>query len=236
MQQFWDERAKENAMFFIDNRLDYSETDADAFWASGESDLDLVLDAAGGSIAPGETVVEIGCGVGRLTRAIARRAGSVTALDVSAEMIQQARDANPDAAGITWLHGDGTSLAGVADEFADGCFSHVVFQHIPDPQITLGYVSEMGRVLKPGGWAIFQISNKPEIHVVGTHGSTSLRRRISTALGRAPKGQTHPAWRGSAVDLEDLRRVAADAGMTLEHVEGEGTQFCFVRAHKTATN
>ena len=46
----------------------------------------------------------------------------------------------------------------------DGCFSHVVFQHIPDPPITLNYVREMGRVLRPGGWALFQVSNDPTIH------------------------------------------------------------------------
>ncbi len=234
MQEFWDERARENAMFFIDSRLDYSSTDAEQFWAGADADLDLLLDETGGSIAAGDHVVEIGCGMGRMTRAIAARAARVTAVDVSAEMIEQAKKHNEQLENVTWLHGDGTSLAGIGDASADGAFSHVVFQHIPDPQITLGYIREIGRVLEPGGWAVFQISNEPSIHVERDDVKT-VRQRIRAALGRAPKGQAHPAWRGSAIDLADLRTTAAEAEMTVEQVAREGTQFCFVRTSKSAT-
>jgi SAM-dependent methyltransferase len=235
MQEFWDERARENAMFFIDSRLEYGSPDAERFWAGADDDLDLVLGAAGGAIAPGDRVVEIGCGVGRMTRAIAARATHVTALDISAEMIDQAKQHNEALENVTWVHGDGTSLAGVADASADGCFSHVVFQHIPDPAITLGYVREIGRVLTPGGWAVFQVSNEPELHRPRGRVET-VKLRARAALGRAPKGQTHPAWRGSAVDLGDLRAAAAESGMDVEQVAGEGTQYCYVRTLKRSTN
>ena len=42
----------------------------------------------------GDTVVEIGCGVGRLTRAIAPEVGRVIALDISERMLAIARQAN----------------------------------------------------------------------------------------------------------------------------------------------
>lgn len=227
MQAFWDDRARENAFYFVDNNVDYNSPDADRFWAEAERTVDVILDSLGVKLQPGDDVVEIGCGVGRLTRTLARRAATVRALDVSAEMLSQAREANRELDNVTWIQGDGTSLKGVDDASADVCFSHVVFQHIPDPAITLGYVRGMGRALRPGGWAAFHISNEPSIHRP-RGGAGRLKHRLLARLGRAPKGQDHPAWLGSAVDLDELRRTADEAGMDVERVENPGTQFCFV--------
>jgi SAM-dependent methyltransferase len=209
MADFWDRAAREDAEFYVDDRGLRGE----AFWAGGEEIVEVFEEQLGFE-AGGATVVEIGCGVGRLTRVLARRAESVVALDVSAEMLARAREANPELANVRWVHGEGTTLAEVGDCAADGVFSHVVFQHIPDPAITLGYVSEMGRVLRPGGWAAFQISNDPQVH----------RRRW-----RVRRPMRDAAWRGSAVDLEALRATADEAGLDVAAVVGEGTQFCLVR-------
>jgi SAM-dependent methyltransferase len=142
-------------------------------------------------------------------------------------MLERARAHNEGLAGVEWLQCDGRTITGVADASADGVFSHVVFQHLPDAAITLGYVAEMGRVLRPGGWAAFQVSNDPSIHRPGG-GTRALAHRALSALGRRPKGSTHAAWLGSAVDLGALRRTAGDAGLAIERVVGEGTQYCLV--------
>jgi SAM-dependent methyltransferase len=105
----------------------------------------------------------------------------------------------------------------------------VVLQHIPDPQVTLGYIREMGRVLRPGGWSVFQISNAPEIHRPRRRGP---RARWAAFRGRMPKGQADPAWLGSWIDLDDLRSAASDGGLDLERIEGEKTQFCMVLARR----
>jgi hypothetical protein len=60
----------------------------------------------------------------------------------------------------------------------------------------------------------------------------SLGTRIKAALGRGPQGQSHPAWLGSAVDLDELTRVADAADMDVEKVDGAGTQFCLVLLRK----
>jgi ubiquinone/menaquinone biosynthesis C-methylase UbiE len=230
MGDFWDERAKEDAFYFVDNRLDYRNPDVERFWSDGEADLRRVLELAGVAIQPGDAIVDVGCGLGRLTRAaVTLGAGSVHAIDISKEMLERAQGYNAELDSVTWVQGDGTSLAGIPDGVADGLISHVVFQHIPDPQITLGYIRDMGRVLKPGAWAAFQISNDPKVH---RPRRGLLKRRVGRVFGREPKGAEDPAWLGSAVDLEDLRSVANESGLALEAVEGAGTQFCFVRLRR----
>jgi len=228
MKRFWNERAREDALFFVDNDLQYGSPDEERFWAKGTEVVDAICEMLEVDIDPADRVVEIGCGVGRLTRELAGRAAHVDALDVSEQMLALARDYNPGLDNVRWLQGDGESLGGVDDASATVCFSHVVFQHIPDPAITLGYVREMGRVLADGGWAGFQISNEPRVHRRRGLGER-LGHGVRSALGRAPRGQTHPAWRGSAVDLDELRATASAAGMSAERIVGEGTQFCFVR-------
>jgi SAM-dependent methyltransferase len=229
MQQFWDERAKEDAFYFVDNRIGYRDPQAEAqFWGEGVKDLDVLLSVAEIEVKPTDRVVEIGCGVGRLTRVLAERAGSVKALDVSSAMLEQAREHNGHLTNVEWVHGDGVSLAGIADGEADLVVSHVVFQHIPEPAITLGYLREMGRVLRPGGLAGFQVSNNKAVH----RGRSGFGERVRAALGRAPKGQTHAAWLGSAVEVDELRAAAADGGMDVEKLVGEGTQYMLVRLHR----
>ena len=229
MQRFWDERAKEDAFYFVDNRIGYRDPESEArFWAGGEGDLDSLLTQTDIEVRPTDRVVEIGCGVGRLTRVLSERAADVKALDVSAEMLQLAREHNGELANVEWVHGDGVSLTGIPDGHADLVVSHVVFQHIPDPQITLGYVREIGRVLKPGGLAGFQVSNDKSIH---RHRS-GVKDKVRAALGRAPKGQTHAAWLGSAVEVDDLRAAASDGGMDVEKLVGEGTQYMLVRLRR----
>jgi SAM-dependent methyltransferase len=230
MRDYWDARAKEDAFFFVDNRLEYRHPDKERFWEGGPEGLDLLLDDLGAALTPEDDVVEIGCGVGRMTRALAERVNSVRALDVSAQMLELARHENAHLTNVEWILGDGSSLAGVDSESADVCHSDVVFQHIPDPEITLGYIAEMGRVLRPGGWAAFQISNAFEVHRIGP--LARARIALRGALGRGPRGQTDPAWRGSAVALDRLREVADGAAMRVERVTGEGTQYCRVLLRK----
>ena len=231
LKDFWDERAREDPYFFVDDRRSYRDPLPGGFWEQGERDLDRLLTSVSVRIQAGDAVVDIGCGVGRLTRAIAARASRVYAIDVSSEMVRRAQDAHRDIGNVQWLVGDGHTLGPLADSSVDACVSHVVFQHIPDPQITLSYVAEIGRVLRPGGWAAFQLSGDPRIHTRRT-GIRAALHRAAAGLGRAPRGQDDPAWLGSAVALSELREVAAGAALELEMVVGEGTQFCVIRARK----
>ncbi|MEV4419749.1 class I SAM-dependent methyltransferase [Patulibacter sp. NPDC049589] len=240
MARFWDERARENALFYVDNRLDYktgsyASDDPDDFWTKGRRDFDAILEAVGApEIGPDDALLDIGCGVGRMTRAAAAKARQVTGIDVSAEMVELARHELRDLQNVELLVGDGTGLTGVADASVDVVFSVVVFQHIPDPEITLGYVREIGRVLRPGGWAAFQVSDDPAVHEMDLPRAGGLRGAVARLRGTEPRGQDDPAWRGSAVDLARLAAVAQESGTAVANVVGRGTQFCYVLLRREA--
>lgn len=225
MEDYWDRAARQDPFHYVDNREPLGAPNEEAFWRGGEQAVDRLLADVGVELRGSEDVVEIGCGIGRLTRVMAVRSRHVHALDVSEEMLADARRYNPGLKNVDWVHGDGTTLAPLPDARFDACISFVVFQHLPNPELTYGYVREIGRVLRPGGWAAFQVSNDPRVH------------RRSSAWHRARRAfrkgdYDDPAWLGSAVEMSRLRQAAADSGLAIERVANEGSQFCHVLARR----
>jgi SAM-dependent methyltransferase len=234
MRRFWDARAREDAFHFVDTREPYREADPERFWREGERDLDTLLMALGLAVRQDDVVLDLGCGIGRLTRVLARRAAHVVALDVSPEMLRRAQELNAALNNVTWMLGDGETLTGIDDASLDGAVSHVVFQHIPAARITLGYVEELGRALKPGAWAAFGLSTDPAVHrpLAPQRRGTSRRELFGVLAGRRPRGQQAPEWLGAPVPLDALGASATAAGLELEEIQGAGTQFTLVRATK----
>ena len=231
MSAYWDEKARENPMWFIHNVLDYSNPNEAEFWRSGDDNLLKTLAPFGLALGETDRVLEIGCGIGRMTAAISRRVASVVAVDVSEEMVAQARTNLADRANVEVVKVNGRDLHELPDASVDVAYSFIVFQHIPDPEVTYGYIREIGRVLRPGGWTLFHVSEAPEIHRAETHtGDRTLRHRIKARFGRAPVGTYAPQWLGSAVERAALLDALAAGGLHLERTIGDGTQFCFVHA------
>lgn len=225
MERYWNRRARQDPFHFVDNRQIRGRPDLASFWQAGEQALDRLLGDLGIELTGEENVVEIGCGVGRLTRALARRVRSVDALDISDTMLAHARQYNAELHNVEWLHGDGRTLAPLPDGAYDACISFVVFQHLPNPELTYGYVREIGRVLAPGGWAAFQVSTDLRLHQ-RPQGLGRVRHALTRRIYH------HPAWWGSAVELPALREVAARAGLEIDEVRYEGSWFCLIRAQR----
>jgi hypothetical protein len=74
-RQFWDEKARENPYWYVSSAGPYEGRNLAEFWASGPKIWNDLKSASGYLPTPSDTVVEIGCGVGRLTRAIAPEVG-----------------------------------------------------------------------------------------------------------------------------------------------------------------
>jgi ubiquinone/menaquinone biosynthesis C-methylase UbiE len=104
-------------------------------------------------IRAGQSVLDVGTGTGVVAITAARRGATVTGLDLTPEMLEQARQSAPIAGlnSITWKEGDAESLP-----FPDASFDAVLsqFGHMfaPRPEVA---IREMRRVLKPGGRIAF---------------------------------------------------------------------------------
>ena len=153
---FWNAKAAENPYWYVSSYGPYDERDLAEFWEAGRRIWHDVHHAIG--VAPRHTdvVVEVGCGVGRLTRAIAADVAHVHAFDISEGMLTVARRAGPPNA--TFHQSDGDSLAGVPSGAANLAIAYCVFQHLPSLAVLQRYVSEMARAVKSGGTIAFTLS------------------------------------------------------------------------------
>jgi SAM-dependent methyltransferase len=156
IRSFWNRAADENPYWYVSS---YGAYDADRnleeFWASGQTIWNDIKRATGYTPTAGDTVVEIGCGVGRLTRAIAPEVGKVIALDISEKMLAIARQANLN--NVDFRTADGFTLQGVPDKSVDLALGYCVFQHLPSHAALKSYLTEMQRVTTPGGIIAFTL-------------------------------------------------------------------------------
>jgi len=218
-------------MWYIDSRLDYREPDEAEFWAAGEDVLDKSLAMFDLALKPTDRVLDLGCGIGRVTRAIANRVEAVVGVDVSAEMIEQGRRAMAGVRNVQLVLGNGRDLSDIKDDSFDVAYSFVTFQHIPDPDVICSYIVEMGRVLKPGGWALFQHSDDPSVHQAARQGWEGNPQSAGSPSGRGPRGCSEPQWAGVHVPKAQVDDALEKGGLMLDGRNGEGTLFCFVLAH-----
>jgi SAM-dependent methyltransferase len=100
--------------------------------------------------------VDVGCGPGRMTGALAARFERVLAVDVSPAMVTRARAA-VSAPNVSFGLVSGERLDGVDDGVADTLVCYLVLQHLPTRGAVLGYLREFARVLAPDGEAFLQL-------------------------------------------------------------------------------
>ncbi|HEY0392650.1 MAG TPA: methyltransferase domain-containing protein [Solirubrobacterales bacterium] len=147
--------------------------------------------------------IDVACGPGVISRAMAARVGSVVAVDLTPAMVEEAgRRAREEGIGnVSFAVGDATALD-FADASFDGAITRLSLHHIPAPGRV---VAEMARVVRPGG-------------------------RIVVSDIAADEDGEAAAWREEIERLRDpshwacqtperLRRMGAAAGLVVEHEE-----------------
>jgi SAM-dependent methyltransferase len=248
MRQDWDERARKDAFYYIASwREDWK---AESFFQSGEDDYQRLVASVferRGWAPTGKTMLELGCGAGRMTRSFAQRFLRVHASDISAEMLRHARALLPEETNITWMLGNGKDLSDLRDGAVNFTFSYIVLQHMPAREYTLLYIREMLRVLQEDGMFLFQFNSLPipsmnwkgrmAWNIVDIPWSLGLRRTsqsMASLLGLSPE-IAGKSWRGASLDVPTVRNAVREAGGELLEVTGEGTPMtwcCGVKAAK----
>ena len=206
MSRDWDDRARENARHYVDTgRTDWTDED---FFASGKLaiDQDILSDTENiyqGMDPADMKVVEIGCGAGRLTRALSDLFGEVHAVDVSQQMVEEARKALADRPNAHVHHNNGYDLSMLPSGEFDFGYSAVVFQHIPSAEVIENYVREVHRLLNPGKLFKFQVQGYTKDN------------RVSS----------RDTWHGVGFDEDAARAMAERCGFEMRYTYGAGNQY-----------
>lgn len=205
MRADWDARARENARYYVNTATE--DWNDEAFYASGELTVAEEIRTDMTNICQGRDpkqmrVLEIGCGVGRVTRALANLFGEVHAVDVSGEMVERARKALASFPNAHVYQNNGMDLSIIPGGDYDFAFSTIVFQHIPSRDVIENYVREVARLLRPGALFKFQVQ-----------GDVTLR----TA--------EHDTWLGVPFSDDDAVRMAENCGFEPRYRHGAGQQY-----------
>ena len=110
---------------------------------------------------PRGAALDFGCGVGRLTQALARRLDRVVGADISPVMIDLARRLNRYADRAQYMCTAETGLETLPSEAFQCVYSNIVLQHVPS-ELSVRYLHEFFRVLGRGGLLVFQLPSHRE--------------------------------------------------------------------------
>jgi ubiquinone/menaquinone biosynthesis C-methylase UbiE len=158
-------------------------------------------------IRVGESVLDVACGTGVVTRLAAQQSGNgrVVGLDLNADMLRVARGiAHVDGMSIEWHEGSAVALP-----FEEGAFNIVLcqlgLQFFPDKYLAL---REMARVLSFGGGRLLRsvftsIERTPVSHAF----ANALDRHLGESASSGKRAEH------SFSDSNRLAQLAADAGL-----------------------
>lgn len=140
--------------YFGDSYLDT----LDIFKPGGQSDDDATRFVRLGGLQPGDLVLDIGCGEGRLTRRLAGAGIRVRGIDSSPLLIDRARELNGELAGSSFEVGDMRSLEG---ESPVDCalFAMDAFGYFED-DVNEAVLAGVANLVRPGGAVVLEVTSR----------------------------------------------------------------------------
>ncbi len=150
------------------------------FFSTGENHVSLVLDVLEKdfNFKPHGTALDFGCGVGRVTAALAKHFDKVIGLDISPGMIEHAEDyaKSNDISNVIYKHSLNEFY--YREHFYDFVHSYIVLQHIPEKHGKI-IISNLLKALKPGGVGA--------LHFIYATGETPLNSvKIKNVIKKIP--------------------------------------------------
>lgn len=236
----WDERAQADPLHYIASWRE-GWTDED-FFASGERDYEELIEPVLQSLGMSPstlTAADIGCGVGRITLAFARRFRKVLGVDISPEMLRRAAKYGKGVDNVEWLLNSGEDLSSISSACVDFAFSYLMLQHVPDLQIAYKLVSEIIRITRIGGGFMFQFNSRraPTMNIRGRvlwgiidrlrgGGPESLGDQAARWLARLARMDPLKgglSWRGAILEPRQVLDIVWAQG-GIARIDGWGTQ------------
>jgi SAM-dependent methyltransferase len=210
MRSAWEGFAADDPMYYIETRQ--RTWDRDEFFESGGWFVGQAMSWVGDGVGR-ERMLELGCGLGRLSVHFASHFAHVDAVDISDTMIDRARRFDPPA-NLEFHVISGRDLAQFATGAYDMVASFLVFQHIDRDDVVANYLGEIARVLRPRAAAVLQFDTR----------RVGLGRRVVLGLPDPLLPRSHRRHiRRYSRDPERLRALAAAAGLDVEDERGAGT-------------
>ena len=204
LQSVWEGLARRDPLWAVltapdkrGNRWDEAE-----FFATGVQAVEGILrhvESLGLTFCRGKAL-DFGCGVGRLTQALAAHFDEVHGVDIAPSMIERARSHNRCGDRCTYHVNDRDDLSLFDDGAFDFVLSLITLQHMPPAHATR-YLREFVRVLAPGGVMVVQAAGE-QVAVPPGSLRELLRRAAPTALLRAYRRLRQ----GHAIDMYGIPR------------------------------
>jgi len=135
-------------------------------------------------ISVADTILEIGCGTGYFTKEIAKTGARVTAIDISPELLQIAKEEIPDT-NVSFVIENAYDLS-----FEANCFDSIVGSSVLHHLEIEKAISEMFRVLKSGGSLFFTEPNMMNPQIALQKNIPALKRK----LGDSPDETAFFRW------------------------------------------
>jgi SAM-dependent methyltransferase len=188
LRRQWETHGRKNALASIlTPSASEPEWDERAFLETGTHQIAWLMNEADSLLPqrPRRRALDFGCGIGRLTVALAGYYDEVVGVDIARSMIDKARQRNPVPGRVRYEHNTNPDLVVFPSGSFDFVCSWIVLQHMP-PTLIRGYIAELVRVVAPGGLLAFQL---PAAAV-----SSEVRKRFVDAPVRRGLKSRLPKW------------------------------------------
>jgi SAM-dependent methyltransferase len=185
-QKVWDEAGRDDPLWSVlsvpgkQGRWNVEE-----FFQTGVDEIAEVmryLERQGIAVQRGRAL-DFGCGVGRLSQALAAHFGQVDGVDISPSMVDNARRFNRHPDRCRYHVNLARDLSLFKDASFDFIYSNIVLQHM-DPEWARGYIAEFIRCLEPDGVLLFQLPSRQRLR-------GRIKRLLPAPLLRAYRQARH---------------------------------------------
>jgi SAM-dependent methyltransferase len=177
----WEGNAKSDALWSIlHTSPQQGHWTDEEFFETGRQEIQAVFDelrTADIEVDTHSIALDFGCGVGRLTQALARRFDACIGVDISGRMIELANEYNKFPDTCTYREVGTGDLSEFEDRSFGFVYSSIVLQHVPEASARV-YILELCRVLRSGGVAVLQAPSHARLRLVDRLARASTRYRI----------------------------------------------------------